>query len=368
MLKEFFSKTFYGNTLAEWLIAASIIVGSFIVAKLLYWLFGTIVKKLTKRTKTRLDDILVDKVEEPVVFAILIAGIWYALGVLTKGDGLQQFIDKVYYVLIIFNVTWMLVRILDALIEEYLAPVVDKSESSLDDQLLPIFRKGSKFAIWAIGVILALNNAGYDVGALIAGLGIGGLAFALAAQDLVKNLFGGATIFVDKPFMVGDRINVAGHDGFVEEIGIRNLRLRTLAGRLVIIPNSDVANNPIENISSEPSRKIVQTLGLTYDMNDEQMQKGIDLLKEIAEDNEFLEENAVAKDDPEGVKPKKRVICGFSGFGDFSQNILFIYYIKPGSDILGVQNDINFQILKKFAEHKLDFAFPTQTILTQNMG
>ncbi len=365
MFQDFFNKAFYGNTLGDWLISLAIIVATIVIGKLLYWLFGNFVRKLTNRTKTNLDNIILDKAEEPVVFAFIIAGIWYALSILKKSESMTGFVDKVYYVLIIYNVTWMIVRLLDALITEYLAPVVNKSESSLDDQLLPIFRKGSKFAIWTLGTILALNNAGYDVGALIAGLGIGGLAFALAAQDLVKNLFGGFTIFVDKPFMVGQRINVAGHDGFVEEIGIRSLRLRTLAGRQVIIPNSDVANNAIENLSSEPSRKIVQTLGLTYDMNDDQVQKGIDLLKEIAERNEFLEENPLPEDAVEGTQPTKRIIAGFSGFGDFSLNILFIYYIKADSDYLGVQNDINFEILKKFAEHGLDFAFPTQTIITQ---
>lgn len=367
MFNEFFSKTFYGNSLRDWFVAMAIIMGSFLIAKTLYWLLSTTVKRLTKKSKTRLDDILVDKAEEPVVFALLIAGMWYALSVLTKGDGLELFIDRVYYVLIIFNVTWMLVRTLDALIEEYLAPMVEKSESTLDDQLLPIFRKGSKMAIWILGGILALNNAGYDVGALIAGLGIGGLAFALAAQDLIKNLFGGFTIFVDKPFMVGQRITAAGHDGFVEEIGIRSLRLRTLAGRQVIIPNSDVANDAIENISSEPSRKVVQTLGLTYDMTAENMQKAIDVLKDISEANDNFVENEVATDAPKGTKATKKVIVSFSGFGDFSMNILFIYYIKPGADILGVQNDVNFRILTEFAKHKLDFAFPTQTILTQNV-
>lgn len=368
MFDDFIEKTFYGNTISEWLLAFAIIIGSFIAAKILYWILGNTVKKLTERTKTKLDDIIVDKSEEPVVFAIVIAGIWYALSHLTKGEGVEQFIDKVYYILIIFNITWMVVRLLDAIIEEYLVPVVDKSESSLDDQLLPIFRKGTKLAIWAIGIILALNNAGYDVGALIAGLGIGGLAFALAAQDLVKNLFGGFTIFVDKPFMMGERIEVAGHDGFVEEIGIRSLRLRTLSGRLVVIPNSDVANNPIINLSSEPSRKVVQTFGLTYDMNKEDIQRAIDLLKEIAGENDSLVDNEVPADAPAGTKPTKKVIASFSGYGDFSLNILFIYFIKPGGDILGVQNDINFQILQRFAEQKLDFAFPTQTILAQNIG
>ena len=365
MLSDFLQGTFYGNTLGDWLISFGIVIVSLVLGKALYWVFSKIVKAYTSRTKTRLDDIIVDKVEEPVVFAFIIGGIWFALSLLTKGEGLETFIGKVYFMLIVFNITWMLVRLFDALVEEYLVPAVTKSESSLDDQLLPIFRKSSKYAMWAIAAILALNNAGYDVGALLAGLGIGGLAFALAAQDLIKNLFGGFTIFVDKPFMVGDRVNVAGFDGFVEEIGIRSLRIRTLAGRQVVIPNSNVANDSIENITSEPSRKVVMNLGLTYDTTPEQMQLALDLLGKIISNNSSIE---LEKPNPAlgaNQEFKKRYMAYFKNFGAFSLDILFIYFIRPGEDFLAVESAINFEVLRLFNENKLNFAFPTQTIISQ---
>jgi MscS family membrane protein len=222
MFEDFFTRPFYGNTVGDWFIAVGIILISIILAKAVYWVFGNILKRLSSRSETRLDDIIIDKVEEPVAFGVIIAGIWFGLSFLYLGEGMDAFVHKVYYVLIIFNIAWMVIRLFDAIMEEYLAPVIAESDSTLDDQLLPVFRKGVKFALWLIAFILALNNAGYDVGALLAGLGIGGLAFALAAQDLVKNLFGGLTIFLDKPFMVGDRIDVAGFDGIVEEHPMSN--------------------------------------------------------------------------------------------------------------------------------------------------
>jgi MscS family membrane protein len=350
MFEDFFTRPFYGNTVGDWFIAVGIILISIILAKAVYWVFGNILKRLSSRSETRLDDIIIYKVEEPVAFGVIIAGIWFGLSFLYLGEGMDAFVHKVYYVLIIFNIAWMVIRLFDAIMEEYLAPVIAESDSTLDDQLLPVFRKGVKFALWLIAFILALNNAGYDVGALLAGLGIGGLAFALAAQDLVKNLFGGLTIFLDKPFMVGDRIDVAGFDGIVEEIGIRSLRIRTLDGRVVVIPNSDVANDAIQNITSEPNRKVVLNLGLTYDTDDAGMTRAVEILKDIVANNDQVED---------------KEITGFNGFGDFSLNILFIYYIKKEADIIATQTEINLTILRRFSEAGLDFAFPTQTIITQ---
>ncbi|MFQ5648669.1 MAG: mechanosensitive ion channel family protein [bacterium] len=349
-MQELFSKTFYSNTVGDWIVAALIVLAALVFGKALYWLVGNVVKRMARKTSTRLDDIILDMVEEPIVFAITLLGIWNALQTLTISASLQEWIGRAYYVLIIFNVAWLLTRLFDALVDEYLVPLVSKTEGDLDDQLLPIVRKATKIAVWTIAVIVALNNAGYDVGALLAGLGIGGLAFALAAQDSVANLFGGFTIFTDKPFKVHDRVVVNGYDGYVREIGIRSTRIQTLDGRMVTIPNSAVANNAITNISSEPSRKIVLNLGLTYDTDPNRMQQAIDLLRQIAHENSDLIED--------------KFIISFNGFGDFALNIMFIYYIRKSGDIFETQTKINMQILRRFNENKLEFAFPTQTIYT----
>jgi len=350
MFQSIANKLYWGNTPIQWLKAAGIIVGVFIIAKILYWLFGNIIKKATSKTKTKLDDLLVDMLEEPVVFAVIIIGIWYALGMLNLNDKIKHFIGMGYQFLIVFNIAWFLVRFFDALVEEYLVPLVNKTEGDLDDQLLPIAKKGIKITIWVMAIVIGLNNAGYNIGALLAGLGIGGLAFALAAQDTVANLFGGFTIFTDRPFKIRDRVVVDGHDGVVEEIGIRSTRIRTLAGRLVTIPNSRIAGNVIENISSEPARKVILNLGLTYDTDDNGIKKAMEILKELTDKNQNVENVSIA----------------FNAFGDFALNIMCIYWIKKGSDILGTQTELNLSILKAFNENKLEFAFPTQTIYTIN--
>lgn len=350
-MQEFFSKTFYGNTVGNWAVALLIIIASLIISKLVYYIITKIVKGYTKKSKGRFDDIIVDMVEEPVVFAIIIVGVWYGIAYLDLSENFGKFIGKVYYVLITFNVAWLVSRLFDALVNEYLAPRVKQSESDLDDQLLPIARKGIKVTIWIIAIVVGLNNAGYDVGALIAGLGLGGLAFAMAAKDSVANLFGGFTVFTDKPFKIHDRIVVHGFDGTVEEIGIRSTRLKTLAGRIVTIPNAVFASEAIENISSEPGRKIIVDLGLTYDTTAEQLEKAMLIVKNIA-----IENQDVADED---------IVSTFLEFADSALVIRLIYYIKKDSGIYDTMSAVNMEILKQFTKAGLDFAFPSQTIYTK---
>jgi len=346
-MNEFLAKEFYHNTVSEWGITLLIILGSVVAGKALYWVFGNVIKKITSKTKTKIDDIIVDMIEEPVVLALTIVGLWYGLHRLEFTDNMVDFMGKVYHILITINITWLIARLVDAIIEEYIIPITEKTESDFDDQIVPIIRKGLKSAIWILGIIVALNNAGYDVGALIAGLGIGGLALAMAAKDSVSNIFGGVMIFTDKPFKVGDRIKINGFDGTITEVGIRTSRMRTLEGRLVTIPNSQFTGNMVENVTVEPTRKVVLNLGLTYDTTADQIEKGIEILKEIGFANDDVNND---------------FMVSFNAFGDFALGILFIYYINPDSDNLDTQTAINLEILRKFEANGLEMAFPTQTI------
>jgi MscS family membrane protein len=345
---DFLHKEFYWNTVGEWLLGLAIILGSVLLGKLVFWFISNVVKKLTSKTETNLDDIVIDMVEEPLSFAIALLGIWYGLDSLHLPDAGHVWINRIYYLLIIFNVAWLINRVIDAIIEEYLVPIIEKSESDLDDQLLPVLRKGIHAAVWIMAVIVGLNNAGYDVGALIAGLGIGGLALALAAQDTVANLFGGITIFVDQPFTINDHIKISSFEGNIEEVGIRSTRLRTFEGRLVTIPNKVFAESAIENVSAEPSRRVIQMLGLTYSTTPEKMKEALSILGGVHEKfSGQLEEKHMEY---------------FDGFGDFSLNLKFVIFIKKGEDIFLTSSQIRMEILERFNAAGLDFAFPTQTI------
>lgn len=335
------------NSIMSVMMSVVIVIGAIIIGKVLYWAIGKFVKTLAAKTKTGLDDILVDKLEEPVVYGIVIIGFYWGFNRLHFNDSVDSFFASVFMIIFILNVTWLIVRVLDSMVEEYIVPMVAKSDSDLDDQLLPIMRKAIKGVLWVFGVVIAMSNSGFDVGALIAGLGIGGLALALAAQDTVKNIFGGIMVFLDKPFKMRERIKVNGMDGFVEEIGVRSTRLRTLEGRLITIPNGQFSDNAVENVTKEPTRKVKVNLGLTYETTPDGMDKAMQILKDIVTANPKLTDE---------------VLVSFNSWGDFAMGILFIYYIREVDDILDAQSEVNLAILRQFNEAGLDFAYPTQMI------
>jgi MscS family membrane protein len=332
------------NSVMSVFISIVIVIAAIVIGKILYWAIGKFVKTLAAKTKTGLDDILVDKLEEPVVYGIVILGFYWGFNRLHFTDSVDAFFASVFMIIFILNVTWLIARVVDSLIEEYVVPMVEKSDSDLDDQLLPVLRKTIKAVLWIFGVVIAMSNSGFDVGALIAGLGIGGLALALAAQDTVKNIFGGLMIFLDKPFQIKERIKVNGMDGFVEEIGVRSTRVRTLEGRLITIPNGQFSDNAVENVTKEPTRKVVVNLGLTYETDPDKMTLAMDILKDIVAKNPKLTDD---------------VLVSFNSWGDFSMGILFIYWIISPDDILSAQTEVNMEILRQYNAAGLDFAYPT---------
>ena len=349
---EVLHQEFYGNSILNWAIAVGILILSFVVVKMLYWIFSNVIRRLTSKTKTNLDDVLIDKLEKPLTYLVLILGYWISIHYLVFKEEVELALENVAYFLLVIDVTAILSRIVDALITEIIMPISEKSDSSFDNQLIPVIQKGVRSIIWILGIIIGLDNIGFDITAMIAGLGIGGLALALAAQDSVKNIFAGIMIFLDKPFRIKDRIQVDGFDGIVEEVGLRSTRLRTLEGRIVTIPNSRFTDNSVTNVTSQPTLKVKLNLGLTYDTDEVQMQKAIDILEDIVKNQEAITDDYAA---------------GFNGFGDFSLNILFIYYVKPDSHWLDTQTMVNKEILRRFNKEGLEFAFPTQTILKKDI-
>ena len=354
LLSTFWNNTYKPTDIEGWGIAILIILAGVLAGKLFFFLSRTVFKVFASKTKSKLDDLLIDKLEEPLVFGIVITSLWISLDHFDFNKESNEFIANIFQLLIAINVTWFVARFVDALITEYIVPIVERTEGRMDDQILPIIKKGIKGIIWTFGIIVGLNNAGYDVGALIAGIGIGGLALALAAKDTVANIFGGIMIFLDKPFKLGERIQVSGIDGIVEEVGIRSTRVRTLTGRLVTIPNKTFSDSNIENVTKEPSRKIVLNLGLTYDTPPEKMELAMQILSDLCKENQ------------DKIEEKKSI--GFNAFGDFNLGILFIYYIKPEADILDTQTLFNLEILKRYNAEGLEFAFPTQTVFKKELN
>jgi len=315
-----------------------------------------IIKKITKKTKTVVDDILVSIIERPFIFALFIAGFYYAGFILTFTERGGQIYNRIIEILIVLNIIWLIIRFVDAVIEHYLKPLVGKSESTLDDQVLPFARTFVKVLVIVIGAIFLISRLGYDVTSLVAGLGIGGLAFALAAQPLLTNLFGGIAIITDKPFHIGDRVRIDDRfEGYVTQIGMRSTTIKSPDDTFVHIPNSVIAATAVENRSRENKDHAIRVkfkLGLVYNTSSEKIKQAIQIIKDVFEENP-----AVIKNDPNA-----NYVVGFSDFADSSLIINVMYSFPPNAGFSNVRTEINLAIKERFEKAGIEFAYPTQTI------
>ena len=346
-MNDFLSYRIYNNEVQEILISLAFILGAIVLGRLVRWFAEKILPKLTAKTETQLDDVLVEVLKAPMLFALTLVGFWIGIKRLSMPANVMAMIADAYKFLLVISATWFVSRAVSTFINVVLKEKVNDESSRMDEHALSLIKKVSSFVIWSIGVITALNNAGVDVGALIAGLGIGGVAIALAAQDTAKNIFAGIMILFDRPFKIGGLITIDGTTGYVEDMGIRSTKLRTYSGQLVVIPNYKTADSNLTNITREPSRRIELNVGLTYSTTPEQMRQAIDILRKLP--------SSVG-----GIEDKVKVY--FTSFGDFSLNITCWYYIKKDSDLFETQSAVNLQVLDEFNAHGLDFAFPTQTL------
>lgn len=353
MIKAIFTTTFYGNTVLDWMLTAMIIIGAVILGKLAYWLIGKTIKRFAAKTKTQMDDILVDMAEEPFVFGVVVCGIWYGLRMLKLTETAESVVDKSIQILLMLNAAWLITRLFDALVKEYLIPFAQKTETELDDQIVSIIRKGIRISVWLIAVIMAIDNTGQDVFSILAGLGIGGLAFALAAKDAVANFFGSIAIFLDKPFRVGDRIQVCGYDGVVTDVGLRSTRIRTrYEGRIVTIPNLMIASADVVNVDTEHGRQVFAVYRLTPDMGGEKVELAMKILKKIASEEKDTQE---------------KVVSGFFAITEYSRDIMLLYWVKPEASNLKTRTRINLEIIKQLEANdiKLVEAQPVHTKMDQ---
>lgn len=218
---------------------------------------------------------------------------------------------------------------------------------------MPVIKRTILILIWIVGLVMALSNVGVNISALLGTLGIGGIAFALAAQDTVKNVFGAFTILTDKPFNIGDTIRVDNYEGTVIDVGIRSTRIMDYDKRIITFPNYKITDSTIINISSEPKRRVVLNVGLTYDTPPEKIKEAIDILKSLP--GQVKDVSSLSSD----------VVANFMQYADSALVITYIYFIEKQGDIGNVTSNMNLAILEAFGKAGLDFAFPTQTVYIQ---
>jgi MscS family membrane protein len=313
--------------------------------------------KLTQKTKFAFDDVLFTALSKPAEWAVMIGGLYVALSILpipNKPVDVKKFIEAAVNGTVVALVVWFAIRLVDGLADLWVEKAKD-TDSKLDDQLVPIVRRSSKVFFFVIGIVLVLQNMGYSVGSLLAGLGIGGVAIAMASKDTVANLFGSLVIFLDKPFHIGDWIEMSDVEGTVEEVGLRTTRIRTFANSLVTIPNSLFTTKAINNWSRMKKRRIKMTVGVTYDTSPEKLNELVNAIRSIIKEDDKIHNDFY--------------LVNFDNFGPSSLD-LFIYCFTVTTnwaEFLQAKQEFMLKIMGVVSTLGLSFAFPTQSVHVESL-
>jgi small-conductance mechanosensitive channel len=347
---DIFGQTFWGNTLATWFLALAIAVCVFLVLNGLKRILSRRVRAWVKRTKTDLDDLVVDLFNRTWYLFLVMVSIYAGSLVLT----LPQVEPGLRVVIVILF--WVQVALWGSGVVDYLVSQHAKKQRKEDAETATVMnalRFVGKVILWTVAALLALDNIpNIEVDTLIASLGISGIAVALAVQNILGDLFASLSIILDKPFIIGDFITVGEYMGTVEHIGLKSTRVRSLTGEQLVFSNSDLLNSRIRNYKRMEKRRVSFTIGVIG-------QTPYDRLVEIPRIvQEIIEAQPQTSFDR----------AHFKEYGEFSLNFEVVYYMLTSDyDVfVDAQQAINLEIFKRFAEEGIEFAYPTQTVFVRS--
>jgi MscS family membrane protein len=337
------------NRLFPWIACGIILVLVILLRHVVTKIIFHHLKKLAAKTESTLDDKLFPALEGPADTLILVLGIFAALTVLPLSGKVDQLVTNGTRVAVLAVLTWALVKAGAAVLAHF--EEIAHAKQLTVATFMPLIKKTLLVVAVVLGLLAIAQSLGWPVMGLLGAAGIGGLAFALAAQDTIANLFGSFVVVMDQPFRVGDVVKIATAEGRVEDIGLRSTKIRTAARTLIVIPNKMVASETITNYTRMPQRRVEQTIGLTYDATPDQVQT-------IAEDIRQL-----LRGDP-GVQTDS-ILVHFAEYGDCSLNLHIVYFaVDPDwGRHMDLRERINLKIMRAVAARGLEFAFPTQTVL-----
>ena len=351
-MPEWMNNQILGITISQYATAFGIILVAYIAKKLFAYFLIKIMLPLTQKTKRELDDRFLICLQKPSEFLIFLIGLFIAVEILQLPgepfdvDGLATAILKA---LVIFDVAWFFFNLVD-MVDHYLTKWAERTESSLDDHLAPLLRKSLRIFIVIMAALMAIQTFGYPVTGIIASLGIGGLAFALAAKDTVSNIFGSLMIIFDRPFHVGDWIKAGDMEGTVEEVGFRSTKIRTFAKTLICVPNNIIANMALDNFSRMPKRRIRLTVGVSYDATPSQMREAVSRIREMLKTHPAIDQDFF--------------LVNFTDFGASSLDIMVYCFTTTTvwGEYLDAREDVCLKIMDNLEELGLEIAFPSTTV------
>jgi len=362
-IKLFLQNEHLGNSGMNYLIFVSaIVLGLLFKGLISKYLSHTLYKVIGKKEKRvgveRFDELLT----KPIAFFIMLSVLYFGVNHLTfptewniapvEELGIRMFMIKGFSLIYIYSVFLIVLRLI-AFFGILLQKRAEESENKMDDQLVPFAIEVIKFIAYVFLIFIILANI-FEANptGLITGLGIGGIALAMASKESLENLLGSFTIFLDKPFTVGDTVTVGSVTGTVEKVGFRSTRLRTFDKSLVTLPNKKMIDAELDNLGMRPVRRVKFNIGLTYETTPEQMKSIVSDIQHLVDQHE---------------KTNKDGKVRFQEFGSSSLDILVMYFVDSPSwdNLIDVKEDINYKIMEIVKKHNSDFAFPSTTVYLQ---
>ncbi|MCK5460880.1 mechanosensitive ion channel family protein [Candidatus Gracilibacteria bacterium] len=344
-VSEILQMSFFGNPVEKYLISLGVFLGIFIGIRIFRRVILIHLGKLALRTKNGLDDKVVQMLEKISSFFYLFLTFYLSIKVLNLDGNFQQILDGVFVVLIVYEAIKVVQVLLDFAFK--------RMDTGKNETAIHGIKIIAKILLWGMAILLILDNLGFEIKTLVASLGIGGIAIALAAQNILSDLFSSFTIYFDKPFQIGDYIVIGTSSGTVEKIGLKTTRIRTSQGEELVVSNQELTSARVQNFKQMRRRRTSFPIGIEYGTSSAKMKKLPSLIKKIIESH---------------GKQTEFVRCHFSSFGDSALLFNIVYFVNSGGydEFMDVQQAINFEIKDMLEKEEVSIAFPTQTIFVKN--
>ncbi len=338
--------TIYDNSLTYWALAVGTTIGGYLVARLAKFIIIKQLRKLVSMANNSWTNNSVKVVERVHPVFLLFAAAFLGSTILELPEAITAVLSKLFFIVVLIQIGRLLSQIIDSFIENYRTAKLEKNAAAVTmlssvSLLLRIF-------LWTILLILALDNFGVNITSLVAGLGVGGIALALAVQNILGDVFASFSIVLDKPFVIGDFIIVGDHLGTVENVGLKTTRVRSLSGEQLVFSNNDLLRSRIRNFKRMYERRVVFSIGVVYQTPADKVEAIPGLIKSIIEN-----QNQVRFDR-----------AHFKEYGPYSLNFEIVYWVlNPDYNLyMDIQQAINLQIYKQFQQMRVEFAYPTQQL------
>lgn len=346
---DFLETVYWGNTAQSWLIAVAIAMASFAVLKIVQRMAISRLSKLAAKTATQVDDLVVSVIKQTKLLILLVASAYVASYSIILKPSVEALWQKaVVIVLIIQGGLWA-----GAGFKYWLGLTLRKKmdEDASSAPTITLLGFMGRLVLWIIVLLLILDNLGVNITGLVAGLGIGGIAVALAVQNILGDLLASLSIVLDKPFVIGDFIVVDAAAGTVEHIGLKTTRIRSIGGEQLIMANNDLLKSRIRNFKRMQERRVVFGFGVTYQTPAEKLSEVNQLVQKIVESRERVRFDRIH----------------FKDFGDSALNFEVVYFVTdPDYKLyMDIQQAINLEMFRRFQEQSIEFAYPTRTVFVQ---